>query len=121
MERKGRKMTTVLQSGAGIAFLLLGVWMLISKEAAATYKRFGFSKWFRLIIGVLQVLGAVLLFIGTGNLLLGAAVAFLLAVMMGYVAVMQLKLSKGSMAGVLPSVVLTMICLVIVSMNGMSL
>lgn len=114
-------MTTVLQVGTGIAFLLLGISKFMSKEVAAKYKSFGLPKWFCYVMGILGMIGAILLFIGSWNLLLGAVGAFYLAIMMAAMIVMQVKLGKGSMSGVLPSVTLMMICFVIVSMNLVSI
>lgn len=114
-------MTTVLQVGTGIAFLLLGISKFISKELAAKYKSFGLPEWFRYVMGMLEIMGAILLFVGSWNLLLGAVGAFYLSIITASTIVMQIKLGKGSMSGVLPSVVLMMICFVIVSMNWVSL
>lgn len=114
-------MTTVLQIGTGIAFLLLGISKFISKEVAAKYKSFGLPMWFRYVIGMLEMIGALLLFVGSSNLLLGAAGALYLAIILASMIVLQIKLGKGSMSGVLPSVTLMMICFVIISMNCVSL
>ncbi|WIV17657.1 DoxX family protein [Paenibacillus polygoni] len=114
-------MTTVLQVGTGIAFLLLGMSKWISKEAAGKYTSFGLPKWFRYVMGILEMAGAILLFVGSSNLLLGAVAAFYLAILTASMIIMQIKRGKGSMSGVLPSVTLMMICFVIVSMNLVSI
>ncbi|WP_211748553.1 DoxX family protein [Paenibacillus sp. Marseille-Q4541] len=114
-------LATVLQIVVGVAFIMLGISKFTSKEIDARYKSFGLPEWFRHVLGIIEILGAVLLFIGTWNFLLGAVGAFFLAIIMASAIIMQFKLGKGSMSGVSTSAILLVMCVVILSMDWMKL
>ncbi|GAB3400461.1 DoxX family protein [Flindersiella endophytica] len=97
----------VLQVLTALFFLMVGIGKLTgSPEIAATFDQLGFGDWFRYLIGVLEIAGAVALFVPR---LVGLAALALVALMIGAAVTQQLVTGGGvvlPLALLLPSAII---------------
>lgn len=97
----------VLQVLTALFFLMVGVGKLTgSPEISATFDQLGFGDWFRYLIGVLEIAGAVALFIPR---LVGVAALALVALMIGATVTQQVVIGGGvvmPLALLLPSAII---------------
>jgi len=92
-------------------FLFAGVSKLIGgAEVAAEFARFGYPTWFRYLIGLIEVAGAVCLLIPK---VAAEAASFLVIIMLGAV-ISHIRAGDGFLEGILPAL------LVLLTMGGVT-
>lgn len=72
----------VLQILLGIGFLMFGFTKFGAKQQVETFKQFGYPQWFRVVTGLVEIVGAAGMIAGIWNPVLAALAGLLIGVTM---------------------------------------
>lgn len=106
----------VLQVILGLGFLVFGASKLGSKQMIDEFKRYGLPQWLRIVTGLLEIGGAVLIISGIWNDMLAAIAGILLVIIMAGAIVTHLRIKDPASKTGMP-IILIALSLIVLIMN----
>lgn len=113
-------LSIVLQILLGLGFLIFGFSKFNSPQMVEGFKHFGYPGWFRIFTGVVEVVAAILLFIGIWNTTFAAWGGLLIVVTMIGAILTHIKI-KDTLQGMMMPIILFILGLIVLVVNGGSL
>jgi uncharacterized membrane protein YphA (DoxX/SURF4 family) len=106
----------VIQVVLGLGFLVFGASKFGSKQMVDEFQRYGMPQWFRVITGLLEIGGAVLIVAGIWSDKLAAIGGLLLAVIMAGAIITHLRVKDPVSKAGMP-IILMVLSLIVLIMN----
>ncbi|MDB5083212.1 MAG: hypothetical protein JWN30_98 [Bacilli bacterium] len=75
-------LSMIIQIILGLLFLMAGVMKFAAKQQVEAFQKYGYPQWFRIVTGVVEVIGAVGLIVGIWNPMLATLAGLWLGVTM---------------------------------------
>ncbi|MCD7034082.1 DoxX family protein [Metabacillus sp. GX 13764] len=96
----------ILQIILGVGFLLFGFMKFGAKQMNEEFERYGYSAWFRIVTGIVEIAGAVLVIAGFWNATAAAWGALLISLTMIGALITHIKVKDSFSKSVSPLVFL---------------
>lgn len=99
-------LSIVLEVILGIGYVIVGFMKFGGKEPIESFKHYGYSNGFRILIGILEILGGVLMIIGIWSQLVAILAGLWLGVIMVGATITQIRAKSDGKEIMLPVVFL---------------
>jgi len=113
-------LSIILQVILGLGFLMFGYMKLGSKQMVEGFKNYGYPGWFRVFTGLVELISAVLVFVGIWNHTMAAWGGLLIVVTMIGAILTHIKI-KDSIKNMMMPIILLVLGLIVLLINFDSL